>query len=193
MWLKSNDYDLEKEVLFITKDKRFRIIRTTDNDYNLADACQHFFSAKDRPDTPEHKLKKQEQDFRKKFENFGAVIIRLEELELEGHYSLVDSCGGFVGWENFNNNHYYIKELKELANKIIFDENNFETKQKKLEDEQKFIADELSKFIDKCEKNGIDADYTAYLAFCIIGGTTFRKSPKHFYSSVSEIISKNWP
>jgi hypothetical protein len=88
MWLKSNDYDLEKEVLFITKDKRFRIIRTTDNDYNLADACQHFFSAKDRPDTPEHKLKKQEQDFRKKFENFGAVIIRLEVTSRKFCYQL---------------------------------------------------------------------------------------------------------
>lgn len=191
VWIKSNEQDMEKEVLFITKNEEFRIIRTTDNDYDLEDACKVMFSAKDRKDISEHKLKKQEQEFRQNFHNYGAVTITLEkrDLDFDDRYYTVESCGGFVGWENFGNNHYFIKELKLTANKIVQATINNEKVQKKLDDDKNFINNELSKFRAKCEKKGIDANYTTHLAFIMFGKIAFKHSPNDFYSYINEIVS----
>lgn len=61
----------------------------------------------------------------------------------------------------------------------------------KKSDERELVAKELIKFFERCEKLGIERDYSAYLAFCVIGGTTLEYSPEDFNAFVSEIVAKN--
>jgi hypothetical protein len=63
------------------------------------------------------------------------------------------------------------------------------TKNKK-PSEQELVATEFWKFLERCERQGIEKEYSAYIAFCIVGGTTLEQSPESFYGFISEIISK---
>lgn len=58
-------------------------------------------------------------------------------------------------------------------------------------DERALVANELYKFLERCEKQGIDMNYSAYIAFCVIGGNTLEHSPETFYRFIAEIIEKN--
>lgn len=64
-------------------------------------------------------------------------------------------------------------------------------KSKKKPSEQELVANEFWKFLERCEKQGIEKEYSAYIAFCVVGGMTLKHSPDDFYDFVDEIISKN--
>jgi hypothetical protein len=62
---------------------------------------------------------------------------------------------------------------------------------RKKPDERELIAKEFWKFMERCETKGIEKEYSAYIAFCIVGGVTLKQAPDDFHRFVREIISKN--
>lgn len=57
-------------------------------------------------------------------------------------------------------------------------------------DERELVALEIFKLFERCNQQGIESDYSAYLAFCTIGGIMYKHTPDLFEECVVEIINK---